>query len=67
MCETGGSNVRYIEDIPKYRDILNNFQFPVELVGGVNQVKPYFDIDLEIETNDDVDEEMQIMDYKQSL
>ena len=67
LCETGGSNVRYIEDIAKYRDILNNFQFPVELVGGVNQVKPYFDIDLEIETKDDFDEEMQIMDYKQSL
>ena len=67
LCETGGFNIRYIEDIRKYRDILNNFQFPVELVGGINQVKPYFDIDLEIETKDDFDEEMQIMDYKQSL
>lgn len=67
LCETGGSNIRYIEDISKYRDILNNYKYPGELVGGDYQVKPYFDIDLEIEENDDFDEEMQIMDYQQSL
>ena len=67
LCETGGDNVRYIEDIGKYRDILNNFQYPLELVGGLNQVKPYFDIDLEIDKNEEYYEQMQIMDYKKSL
>ena len=70
LCETGGYNVKYVKDIPEYReyrDILNNYKYPVELVGGEFQVKPYFDFDLEIEPNDDFDEEMKIMDYKQSL
>ena len=67
LCETGGSNIRYIEDISKYKDILNNYTYPVELVGGDYQVKPYFDIDLEIKPNDDFDEEMKIMDIKQCL
>ena len=56
LCETGGYNDRYIENISKYRDILNNYTYPVELVGGDYQVKPYFDFDLEIEENDDFDE-----------
>lgn len=67
LCETGGSNVRYIEDIGKYRDILDNYKYPVELVGGDNQVKPYFDIDLEFDKNEEYDEEFRILDFKQSL
>ncbi len=67
LREIGGDNIRYIEDISKYRNILNNYKYPVELVAGEFQVKPYFDIDLEIEENDDFNEEMQIMDYKQSI
>ena len=68
LCETGGSNVRYIQNIGNYKNILNNYKYPVELVGGECQVKPYFDIDLEIDDENDVfDEEMQIMDYKQSI
>ena len=67
LCETGGANVRYIEDIGKYRDILNNYKYPVELVGGEYQVKPYFDIDLELDKNEEFDEEFHILDFKQSL
>ena len=67
LCETGGSNVRYIEDIGKYRDILDNYKYPVELVGGEYQVKPYFDIDLELDKNEEYDEEFRILDFKQSL
>ena len=67
LCETGGSNIRYIEDISKYRDILNNYKYPGKIVGGDYQVKPYGDIDLEKDANDNFDEEMHIMDFKQSL
>jgi len=67
LCETGGYNEKYVKDISKYRDILNNYTYPLELVGGEFQVKPYLDFDLEIEENDDFDEEMKIMDYQQSL
>lgn len=69
LCETGGYNEKYVKDIQyrEYRDMLNNYKYPVELVGGKFQVKPYFDFDLEIEENDDFDEEMKIMDYQQSL
>lgn len=69
LCETGGYNEKYVKDIQyrEYRDMLNNYKYPVELVGGKFQVKPYFDFDLEIEENDDFGEEMKIMDYKQSL
>ena len=67
LCETGGYNEKYVKDISKYRDMLNNYKYPLELVGGEFQVKPYFDFDLEIHENTDFDEEMKIMDYKQSL
>ena len=69
LCETGGYNVKYvdIQEYREYRDMLNNYKYPVELVGGKFQVKPYFDIDFEIEENDDFNEEMKIIDYKQSL
>ena len=47
ICETGGHNLKNIENIGNVKNIIegNLFKAPLELVGGENQVKPYFDFD----------------------
>jgi P4 family phage/plasmid primase-like protien len=67
ICETGGHNLKNIENIGNVKNIIegNLFKAPLELVGGENQVKPYFDFD-PVE-NDDFDTEIFVMNCKQNI
>jgi len=58
-CKTKKSD---ITDISTYKNELNNFTIPSELVGGINQlVKPYFDIDTELPKDTQFDEQAVLM------
>jgi len=67
LCETGGYNIKFIKNIPDVYGIIKSdlYKAPVELVGGDNSVKPYFDFDPL--SNDDFDTDLFVMDCKQNI
>lgn len=68
ICEITNKDKRYIlKDLTEYKNVLKQFEFPCELVGGAGQqVKPYFDEDMDLneEENDEYDEEASNLEKK---
>jgi P4 family phage/plasmid primase-like protien len=68
LCELKNKDNRVsIKDLSQYKDTLKKFEYPCELVGGLNQqVKPYFDEDLELNDDENAfyDEEVAILNKK---
>ena len=67
LSETGGYNKKIIKNISDVYGIIKSdlYKAPVELVGGDNSVKPYFDFDPL--GDDDFDTDLFVMDCKQNI
>lgn len=54
-----------ITDMTQFDEAVSKIEYPCELVGATNQqVKPYFDVDKELDDDEDYDMDVDILDYK---